>query len=89
MIFSSIFTVLALVFLSTFEVTSAGLNTPRHLRIEAPHDNIANLPTRNLQPKFPWAAWVAIIKTNLRYQPTDRLYDHLRQVKEKLQRNDG
>ncbi|KAG6945931.1 hypothetical protein JG688_00016303 [Phytophthora aleatoria] len=87
MVLSAVGKDFALLALLALDVTCADPSPSRQLRSGA---KIDLPPSRKLQGKFGWAGWLAIAKTNMRYQPTgDRFVDYLRQMKEKLQRTDG
>ncbi|KAG7388604.1 hypothetical protein PHYPSEUDO_012095 [Phytophthora pseudosyringae] len=88
-VLSSVVKVFALLALVALDATCADSNPTRHVRVEHSGDNGASPPAiaRELQVKF---GWLAMVKANLRYQPTgDKLLEYLRQIKEKLQRADG
>ncbi|KAF4028670.1 hypothetical protein GN244_ATG15822 [Phytophthora infestans] len=77
---------LALLALLTLDVTFADPSPPQQLRSQ---HSVELPPARELQGKFGWAAWLAVLKTNIRYQPTgDKMLENLRKIKEKLQRSD-
>ncbi|ETI38804.1 hypothetical protein L917_14824 [Phytophthora nicotianae] len=89
MILSTAAKVFALLAPLILDATCANPISSRQLRIEYSEDRFDTPPARELQGKFGWTGWLAIAKTNLRFQPTDKLFDYLRQIKEKLQRSDG